>query len=399
LALFKTNGSVPVFTTRGSGSGGSTFVSSAPFTPAVGSSLMFVTDTAAQSVNPDVSHISDTAGNTWVKLFDPYATYFDTGVSLNYSAQITMWFCENPANVSTTITATLLPLASGGAGAVGTWQMYEISNLSNISSGSYTFQSSDNTKLVEFTGGANVAATLPSSVFAAGWQALVVNNGGGVVTITSAAPLNGSNNSVLLAGGTSTWIFSDGSAYWTAPVSTPQSIPKTVSRWVDGYSSYSGTFTQSQPDFSDLAGLTKAAKYNGNTLVANGFAAEYATVDRTAQTANIGAATQLYAVPSNGAGLYRVSVYIVVSQAATTSSTLPDSRIFWTDQNSSAAITTSMTASSNANTTSTFMQGTIIVNAKANTTINYDAGQVTPYASSGATPMQYAYHARVEYLG
>jgi len=120
--------------------------------------------------------------------------------------------------------------------------------------------------------------------------------------------------------------------------------------------------------------------------------------NRTVQVANV-AATTLFAVGGLGGGLYKVSVYIVVSQAATVSSTLPDTRIVYTDQDSGATITTAMTASSGGNTTSTLFQASIVVNAKASTNIQYDIGQVTPYASSGATPMQFAYRARVEFLG
>jgi hypothetical protein len=111
----------------------------------------------------------------------------------------------------------------------------------------------------------------------------------------------------------------------------------------------------------------------------------------TAQSANI-AATTLFAVVS--AGLYLIEVFMIVSQAATVSSTLPDSRIKWTDQDSGATITVPLTSGLTTNTLSTFVQGTFVVNAKASTNIQFDVGQVTAYASSGATPMQFAYRAR-----
>lgn len=399
LALFKTNGSAPGFTNRGSGSGGFTVTSAGAFTPAAGSSLMFMSDTPSQSTAQDITHVTDTAGNVWVKLIDSYATYFDTGAGLNYSDQVVMWYAQNVQNVSTTIAATVLPAVPGGVGGFSSWQMFEISNLTN-GTGSYTFQTSDSTKLVEFSGGTNVTATLPNPALTAGWQALAANNGAGVVTITSTALLNGNTVSpVLLGGGTSTWIFSDGSGYWTAPISTPQSILASTNLWLDGYSSYTGLYSRSQPDFPNLSGVGKATKYNNTALVANGFPSEYAAVDRVAQTGNVAGGTTLYSVPSNGAGLYRISVYIIITQAATTSSTLPDTRIAWTDQNNSVNPFIQITAPSTANTTSTFFQAVFVVNAKANTGITYDIGQATPYASAGVTPMQYAYHSRLEYLG
>lgn len=138
-------------------------------------------------------------------------------------------------------------------------------------------------------------------------------------------------------------------------------------------------------------------QYNGITCVANGIPAEYAQANLTAQSANV-AATTLYAVPSTGAGIYRVSVYLVVSRAATTSSTLPDSRIIYTDADSGATITVPLTAGNTGNTTSTAVYASAIINAKASTNIQYDIGQVTGYASSGATSMQFAYHSRLEAL-
>src|SRR5579864_3835973 len=63
-------------------------------------------------------------------------------------------------------------------------------------------------------------------------------------------------------------------------------------------------------------------------------------VDLTTQAANI-AATNL--VTGAAAALYKITVYIVVTQAATTSSTLPSVVITWTDQNNNAAETFTLT--------------------------------------------------------
>lgn len=120
------------------------------------------------------------------------------------------------------------------------------------------------------------------------------------------------------------------------------------------------------------------------------------TANLTAQTANV-AATTLLAVGAK-AGLYLVTVYLVVATPASVSSTLPDSRIIFTDEDSSAVITVPLTSGLTGNTTSTFAQATFIVNAKAASNIQFDIGQVTPYASAG-TPMQFAYRARAVYLG
>jgi hypothetical protein len=142
--------------------------------------------------------------------------------------------------------------------------------------------------------------------------------------------------------------------------------------------------------------LAKISNYNAVATVAGGVPAEYAVTGLTAQAANV-AATTVYAIPAAGAGLYRISVYIIVSQAGTTS-TMPDTRITYTDRDSGATITVNVTASSTGNTTSTFAQSTLVINAKASTNVQYDIGQVNAYASTGGTPMQFAYRNIVEAL-
>jgi hypothetical protein len=138
--------------------------------------------------------------------------------------------------------------------------------------------------------------------------------------------------------------------------------------------------------------------YNGISTVGNGIATIYAQANRTAQSANV-SATTLYAVPSGGAGIYRLHVWEIVSTAATSSSTLPDTEVIFTDQDSGATITIPLTTGQTGNTTSTFVTATIDINAKASTNIQYAIGQNMAYASSGATSMLFAYRARLEYLG
>lgn len=127
-----------------------------------------------------------------------------------------------------------------------------------------------------------------------------------------------------------------------------------------------------------------------------------AKFDATNQTASV-STTTLYAVPSNGAGTYRLTCFAVISQAATTSSTLPGCNLNYTDQDSGVVIGASITTGSTQNTTGTFTplilavtpaNGTFEAKASTNITFNF-----TGYASSGATPMAYAVHVKLEYLG
>ncbi len=142
--------------------------------------------------------------------------------------------------------------------------------------------------------------------------------------------------------------------------------------------------------------MATVGSYNSINTVANGVPAEYAQANLSAQAANV-AATTIYAVPAGGAGMYRISCYASVTQAATTSSTLPNIGVLWTDNDSGVALSsTTVTPTNTANTLGAFGTGSIIIYAKASTNIQY---QTSNYASSGATAMQYGAHIKVEFLG
>lgn len=129
--------------------------------------------------------------------------------------------------------------------------------------------------------------------------------------------------------------------------------------------------------------------------------------DLTLQSAAVGPTT-IRAVGANQAGVYRVSWAAVVTQAATTSSTLGGAnvgfQVTYTDNDTGAAVTTPLAAAPGAGTNTAYSQtnsqnvvgaqasGVVIVNAKASTNIQYNFG----YTSVGATVMQYALHVRVE---
>jgi len=140
----------------------------------------------------------------------------------------------------------------------------------------------------------------------------------------------------------------------------------------------------------------KIIGYNNIPTVSGGVPAEYAKDDRVAQTAAIPANT-LYAVPVGGAGMYRISYVAKVTTPATTSSVLGGAnglQIVYTDNDDSVVVTTAAGPTSNLNTTQAQINGSIIVNAKASTNIQYSIG----YTSVGATPMAFALHVKVEAL-
>jgi hypothetical protein len=163
---------------------------------------------------------------------------------------------------------------------------------------------------------------------------------------------------------------------------------------------FTGTTTAAALSMSGLL-----STYNGVATVGNGVGALVAKTDLTAQSASIGS-TLLYAVPAAGAGMYEVHCYVVVTQAATSSSTSPDCRLQWTDLDSSAtagfasfantSTLNSLGAGSSNSGGGNAGSGSIRINAKASSNINFTTNG---YASSGATAMQYAVHLKLLYFG
>lgn len=110
------------------------------------------------------------------------------------------------------------------------------------------------------------------------------------------------------------------------------------------------------------------------------------------QTANI-AVTNLTA--SAAVGLYRVCAWSAVTTAASVSSTLPAVTISF---NNGVAQVKTLLASNSGNTTTTYEQGCMVLQASAATAISYDAGTTSgAYASSG-TAMQYQLRVTMEAL-
>lgn len=124
----------------------------------------------------------------------------------------------------------------------------------------------------------------------------------------------------------------------------------------------------------------------------NGVAIRRASVALAAQAANIGS-TVLWAVTSTG--FYHICTSIKRTQIATTSSTLPSVTLGWTDGDNSQTGTTTAVATNATNTLVATLPAQTVVYAKTGTNITYST---SGYASSGATPMQYALELNCEAL-
>lgn len=135
--------------------------------------------------------------------------------------------------------------------------------------------------------------------------------------------------------------------------------------------------------------------YNGVALVARGVPSAVALpAILTGQSSDVGATT-IYAVPAGGQGRYEVCLEEGITQAATTSSVLPNFIVIWTSAIDSVAKSTLIGTSGGdvGNNTGTANAGCASVYAKASTDIQY---LTYGYASVGITDMEFYLAAIVE---
>lgn len=138
--------------------------------------------------------------------------------------------------------------------------------------------------------------------------------------------------------------------------------------------------------------------YNSTLAAGSGLAVIAGEASKLTQSANVTAAT-LYTIPAGGVGWYRPTCYVVISRAASSTSTLPNCIISWTDNDTLVGEAVNLTVITTANVLGT--NGQIANNvaafyAKPSTTIQYSSAN---YASSGGTSLQYNLRIILEYLG
>lgn len=115
--------------------------------------------------------------------------------------------------------------------------------------------------------------------------------------------------------------------------------------------------------------------------------------DQTGLTANLGS-TALYTASQGG--MYRASCYVVTTQAATSSSTMPVCEIGYTDLDSAAAVVNWVGNTSSNNYVGNANGEVSVLNVQAGSAITY---LTTSYASSGTSALTYAVHIKLDYLG
>jgi hypothetical protein len=141
------------------------------------------------------------------------------------------------------------------------------------------------------------------------------------------------------------------------------------------------------------------------TSLLNGWTALTTSMTNTlAQTLAVNTGPTTIITPPSG-GYYRVTCTVLLTQAATTSSTLPQCAIGWTDVFTSVALSDLITpvwapttvgcGGTTTNTVGNMCSASISILGKASTAITYTTSN---YASVGGTPMQYLVDIRLELL-
>lgn len=184
----------------------------------------------------------------------------------------------------------------------------------------------------------------------------------------------------------------------TAPVITGGTIDNAV---IGGTTPAAGTFS-SLKDTGLISAAAVATDGSGNLIAATLLPRVVASVNLTAQAANIGATT---AYTTAAAGWYRVTAQIIITQIASTSSVLPNATATFTDSITSVAnvVAVAIGGSSTANTLGKTTTNTNVGAASNQSFYAANASLIqystNTYTSVGATPMQYALHFLIEYLG
>jgi hypothetical protein len=159
---------------------------------------------------------------------------------------------------------------------------------------------------------------------------------------------------------------------------------------IGGTTASTANFTQATLNSGALATPEFPSVHGVNTAGSTGTSIVRAYIQPLGNTANI-TSTTLYTTPASATvlpGPYRVSCYIVVQQAAGTSSTLPSCVIGWTDNYplGTPTLSNTVTTTNSGNTAGTYQQGTIIIHSNSSSNITYST---TGYASNPASTMTY----------
>jgi hypothetical protein len=326
---------------------------------------------------------SGTAGElayrTDISCFRAFTTFWDCLVSLTGTQTLTNKTLASPAftGAATGLTATSPTLNSP--------------TINGLSLGGDTVSSGNPTNFQAYTNGAggtglNLLAKLAPS------------GGGSFIQSTAITDTGGAIGVVIAGAGTSgvAVVQTSGQVLWTCDGSTTAGDYVQISSTVIGNCHDIGSATYPISG-GQVMGRVLLTNVGAGTYLVDLFGPEIRTpglstaVNLTSQGANI---TSTPILTPGGNGFYRFSCYVVVTQAATVSSTSPLCNVLYTDADTGVSETIALVTNSTANTV-----GAIVpfapqnFYAKSGVAISYST---SGYATSGATSMQYALHIRLE---
>jgi hypothetical protein len=173
------------------------------------------------------------------------------------------------ASTTTVVTTTGVTSFNALTGAVS---FFPSLGLLNDQSGvtSYTTQTSDNGRLIVLSDATSIAISL-NSVVVPPYLLFVTNYGDGTATLTpTSGTINSAPNFTLPKNYTSLVVF-DGTNWWVSvlPV-VPLNTPAVTHEWLNSYDATSGTYTQTQPEFTDILGIVAASQLPSPTLTTLG---------------------------------------------------------------------------------------------------------------------------------
>lgn len=154
----------------------------------------------------------------------------------------------------------------------------------------------------------------------------------------------------------------------------------------------SGLFTGTDEFLVNSSGVI--ATYKGIATAGNGVPAEVLQLLSSGLTANYNSGSAKTLFTPTTPGQWRISFSEAITQAATSSSTMPSLVLGWTDA-AGIARTKTIVATSAANTTATESDGAAIIYTNGSTAVTVTSAS---YASSGGTPMKYDISVTAEQL-
>lgn len=200
----------------------------------------------AQKYYPPVSPKIDPEVQQHLKLLYNATNDHDQAiVQLAGQVQSAATAAATPTTSTNTATTTTVTQIAGFPG---------LGDVNNQTGTSYTFQSTDSGSLVTLKNAGAIAVTLNSMV-GTPYLVFLTNYGPGTATLTpSSGTVNGAASFALPANYTSI-VFFDGVNWWaTAMPVVPQTVAVVAHQWLNGYNAATGTWSQSQPAYSDISG-------------------------------------------------------------------------------------------------------------------------------------------------